>query len=761
MKNLFVAVLLTVTILLNSYGQEKHIYDKKIDSLILAFRNHKSDTSKIDVLLEISNKIKNNNPDSALFYLGKAEYLAKKNKFDSLLIEIYAEIGVTYWQKSEYKPCNNFLRQSLELAKQFKDTKQITNALYNLANVHTTQGNYTQSRLFFDNVLKYLSDTDTVKIAKTYNAIGNIYLMQNDNHTALDYYTKAINLLEKVKSPRDYSLSLNNIGIIYYNQENYEKALQFYHKCLEIKESVNDYLGIAQSYNNLAMIYDIMKEKSKSRSYYLKALEIFKKIDNKSSIGGVLINMAELELNSNNYDLALKYYNESIEIHQNLIEKRGLIYAYGGIGLIYWKKGNHVAAIESIKTAIQYGIKLDAKRELMEQYEKLIEIYIETKQYKHASDYFKLLSDLQKEVYKEENSKNISELQTRFEFQNKEREIELLKKNKELNDLDLKNKEAEVKRQKAVMHSLFVVLIVIITASIIVVRMYLFKRKTASLLLEQKEEISQQKEELLAQSELLHNTNKILEKKNNQITDSITYAEKIQAAILPDNNDILNSFSDSLIIFKPKNIVSGDFYWYKEINGSKYIAVIDCTGHGVPGAFMSMIASTLLNEVVNDSKSTAKILHELNDGINNAFKKANADSDDGLEISICRIEPDFFQISSTNQSVYCYQKSEFKIIEPDILSVGGMFSPKANQSYAQFEINKTKDTIIYLHTDGLQDQLSEKNMKKYSESKLIDLIKSNVDSSLELQKMKIIEEIEKWKGKNEQTDDICLIGFKI
>ncbi|MDA3882230.1 MAG: SpoIIE family protein phosphatase [Bacteroidales bacterium] len=294
------------------------------------------------------------------------------------------------------------------------------------------------------------------------------------------------------------------------------------------------------------------------------------------------------------------------------------------------------------------------------------------------------------------------------------------------------------------------------------------KRKLERMVDERTQEINQQKEELQLQSELLVKNNDELSRTNRLIQDSISYAKRIQDAMLPTQQTIQQNLLDSFVLFKPKDIVSGDFYWFVEQNGVYYIAVADCTGHGVPGAFMSMIGTTLLNEISNE-KSNQKpsvIIEKLNKGVITALnqnKDGNPDSqDDGMDITICAINPSeqSIQISCANHVVFVMHKDSVDSVEGDICSVGGLFSAE-DKGYTNHEFRYKPGMCVYMFSDGYQDQFGGARNKKFMAARFKDLLFEHKDLPMNEQKEILDKTFEDWRGTHRQIDDVVVFGVKL
>ena len=261
----------------------------------------------------------------------------------------------------------------------------------------------------------------------------------------------------------------------------------------------------------------------------------------------------------------------------------------------------------------------------------------------------------------------------------------------------------------------------------------------------------------------------IIEQKNHHITDSIRYAQTIQNAVLPKTEALETSFTDTFLIYKPKDIVSGDFYWHTHTNEhTQFVAVADCTGHGVPGAFMSMIGNTLLHEIINinDIHDTAAILEELDSRIKNSLRQQESDNNDGMDIAICKIEQTdagIIQLEFTGAKRpilwYSQETQELTRVKPTKRSIGGRFTSK--RSFEKVNLELKKGDIVYLDTDGLADQAMQKNGRKIGSPLLLKLIKANVHLPLATQKENILTTVERLQGEMPQRDDITLMAFQV
>lgn len=284
---------------------------------------------------------------------------------------------------------------------------------------------------------------------------------------------------------------------------------------------------------------------------------------------------------------------------------------------------------------------------------------------------------------------------------------------------------------------------------------------------QQNEEIKQQNEELSTQRDNLNEAYQSLFEKNQMLDDSIQYAKLIQTSILPKDGEIRKYVPDSFLFFKPKATVSGDFYWFYGYPDKFIVAVADCTGHGVPGAFMSMIGNTLLNRIVKEESiiDPAIILEKLNAGVIDALNQGaglNETQEDGMDISICYadLQKKELTIACANQIVFITQNNKPEMIKGSIYSIGGLISYKSHPHFSNQTYAISQGTTVYLLSDGYQDQFGGFNYDKFGMTRFEKLLTSIQSKTMEEQ-LKVIETThEEWRGAKNQTDDILILGIK-
>jgi serine phosphatase RsbU (regulator of sigma subunit) len=306
-------------------------------------------------------------------------------------------------------------------------------------------------------------------------------------------------------------------------------------------------------------------------------------------------------------------------------------------------------------------------------------------------------------------------------------------------------------------------------------KLYVEKEKLEA----EKKKVEEKVKKLWSQSMAIHkekeriNELKVeIEKKHTEIIDSVNYAKRIQEAILPDTKEITSFLPNSFILFHPRDIVSGDFYWFSNKDNKSIIAAIDCTGHGVPGAFMSMIGNTLLNQIVNEKAITdpAQILNNLNFEISRSLKQTHEDSEsrDGMDGAICcfefistdGVEKEIkLHYAGANRPLYFVRNDTLEETKANKFPIGGI-DLEVPKAFTTHTFTLQSNDTIYIFTDGYADQFGSNN-KKLMTKKFKEVLNSIQDKSMDAQKSYLEAYIQEWKGTTEQTDDILVIGIKI
>jgi tetratricopeptide (TPR) repeat protein len=697
------------------------------DSLLNLIRQDKQDTLKAKHLIAYARNMAYINPDTAIILCKEALQLVTPvttPEFSNVKAgtEVYAielirlkaigSLGNCYFMKSDFFKALECYTQALKIAEKLNHKKSIAAYSGNLGNVYSLQGNYPKALDYLSKALKINEElNDQGGVATTLLNIGSIYLYLEDYEKSLQYDLKALKLSEKTDNNKVKETVLGNIGIIYRHQGKYEDAMK---------------------YNTMA--FDVAKADG-----------------NKSGMGSQLGSIGEIYTATKDYTNALKYHFKSLALAEEVGDKNEIALNLGFIGELYMLTGDFKKAEDYLKRSHELYKVIGVLDNLAEVQSSLSHLYDTTGRYKEALTHYKEAMRIKNQIYNEKNEKKIVQKEMTLEFEKREALT------KSVHEKQLAIAEAEKKRQWIVFWCVIVVLAVSVGFAAVVLRSLRITRKQKEIIEAQKNVVQKQKE--------------IVEKQNEKILDSITYAQSIQQSILIEEDDIRRFLPDSFVFYKPKDIVSGDFYWFSKLDDKIIVAAVDCTGHGVPGAFMSMIGNTLLHQVVNENgvTSVSEILRQLNIGIYNALRQGTnrALSKDGMDIALCCIDYKTKELhfSGAQQPLYIVNDNELIVVNGDRNSVGGgyrlMNSDPMKTNYASHTFSLINNMTIYFSTDGYLDQFGGEHRKKLGLQEFKNLLLRNRHLSMQAQKSALIAAHDAWKGNNAQIDDILVMGIRI
>ena len=570
---------------------------------------------------------------------------------------------------------------------------------------------------------------------------------------------------------------LQNLGITYYNIGDYEKTIQYFIKALRIEEERNNIKGMAQAYNNLGVVFDEIGRKEKALEYYKRSLSIKEEFRDSLMMAPTLSNIGIINLELNQVREALDNFNRALKIDTELNNEEGIVKSLNNIGKsytqmgvydsalyylnqslerssvldtynkaelfnnisnVYLKSGNYPRAIENYQKALDIGLSVQAVLNVQESYKGLSEAYSGLNNYQRALQYYKLFTASKDSVFNESSSVKIARIETDYRIQKREKEIELLKKEAEIRNLNLS-------KNRTVSYFLMGSLVLILVMVGVLYHKYHFKQKSNEILEKQNQEIAN---------------------KNLNILDSILYAKGIQEAILPDTSMLNKVFKDAFIYCTPRDIVNGDFFWFAGKGNYLVMAAVDCTGHGVPGAFMTVMGNSMLNQIVleNDIYMPSKILCELNRSVLSTLHQENfnMNKNDGMDMSVCLYNTTNKELifSGAKRPLYYFKDSRFNLIKGSKYSVGGTFN-RQEKNFQDHKISLDENDTFYLFSDGITDQFGEKLDKKFMNKRWKELLASIQPLNMTDQRAAIEKNLNDWRGNLEQTDDMLVIGVKV
>jgi len=580
--------------------------------------------------------------------------------------------------------------------------------------------------------------------------------MKGDYRACLKYYFMAANLFKKNKNNEGMSKCYTGMGITYWYQGLYNQAVDYFNRNIVISKKLNDNEGLATSYGNLAIIFDELGKLDSSLAYYNKALDIFKKGKNARQLASLYDNMSLIYLQKNDFINALSFHGKGFTIRKSLADTFGLMASMENLGTIYIRQKKADMALEISKEVLRLAQKFNAREDLKFAYINLRDAYELKGEYKAAFDVQSKLMRLKDSIRNQENLNQTAEMEAKFN--NKEKEAEL-------SEIKLEQKLIEQENENRNKKKNFLITILIISGiSFLLIAFLIFKRFKEKQKIA--DELKTKNDAISAQKIIIDKAYSELAEINKDITDSIKYAKRIQEAIFPTQQLFNEILPESFVLFKPKDIVSGDFYWIDKIDNDIYIAVVDCTGHGVPGAFMSIVGFNLLNKAIHENKCRlpAEILNQVNYDLNETLKQSIEESQvkDGMEITLCRWnkKSNEFIFSSANHIMYQIKNDTLIMHRGDKQPIGAFYGEEL-KSFTNQVINIDKGDHFYLTSDGYADQFGGPKGKKFKYKQFEEKIMEIHDKPLPEQKEFLNKVFLGWKGNLEQIDDVLVFGIKI
>jgi len=576
------------------------------------------------------------------------------------------------------------------------------------------------------------------------NQIGyNYYFLSDFNHS-VEFFLKTLKICELQGNKSGIAGCHNNIGSIYLELEDTVNALHHHLLALSIRKEINkndeeSKNAIAMSYGNVGKTYFLASNYTKAMEYYNLCLAISKEVGNKKREALMLNNIGSILAEQKKYNEALPYFLNALNLYKEIDSPENVALCLNNIAEIYFRKKDYTNSIENYKAALVISENNSTLSDMKTSYDGLRNCYVALGDYKLAHDYLSKSVLIKDSIFNEENSSQINELLAKFDSDKKEQEIKILQKDKEMSSW-LRN-------------SLIVGSLLLVFLAISLYSRNKVKQKANS-------ELSLKNKNIEEQKQIVEYQKLALEVHQKEIVDSINYAKRIQYALLA-NEDLLSKNLDShFVLFKPKDIVSGDFYWATEHNNSFYIAVCDSTGHGVPGAFMSLLSIGFLSEAIKE-----KSIAEPNQVFDYVRKRliesiTNEDQRDGFDGILLRFEKTSHTITyvAANNHPIIVSNNEIRHLAYDKMPVGkGVKSDK----FTLHTIQSSKEDTIYLYTDGYADQFGGEKGKKFKYKPLNDMLLLNNKRTLNEQKEILDTTFNNWQGSLEQVDDVLIVGIKV
>ena len=734
-------------------------------------------------------------------------------------------IGIINHYQGNFDSAIEFYKKALDGYASVDYKKGISDCYNNSGSAFLQKANYREALENYSNALKISQElNDDQGVSMCYLNMAIVYRSQGEYDKSIEYNQKALQIFLKLNDKKGEALYYNSIGIIYKVQGNYDKAIDCYIKSLKIKEVIGDRHGMAQTYSNIGNIYKIQSINDKALEYYIKAQSIYEELENKDGISTCYLNIGNVYSALGKDDNALDYYTKSITISEEIGNKEQAIYCFINVGSIYQEKGNYDKALSCYEQALSITNEIGSNSYIADVYVALSDFYLEISKEKltsygsrasnlrKATDYgnkallfaqnvnnlsqeisaartlmdsYKLLGDNSKalefagvlmdvkdSLYAIQKTQVLADMEGRYQNEKKQKEIEILAKDSVI-------AQEKAQKQKIIIFSISTGLgFLVFLVTFILRRLQITRRQKRIIeeqnneILEKNEELNQLNEEISAQRDNLELMNieitlqrDQIARQHDDITASINYASRIQQAMLPPQEIVAKHYPEFFVMYRPCQIVSGDFYWFKQFKNIMYIAAADCTGHGIPGAFMSMLGLSLLNETIGprDANPPHESLNEIRKRLKKTLHQTGirGEQQDGMDMALCMIdlETNTVQFTGAYNPFYLVRNGELQVLKGDRMPIG--VHPRDNESFTTKEIQLQANDCFYIFSDGYVSQTNGEKLTKFKSSRLQETLLQINAKPMGEQKQILENTFDNWKGHHEQVDDVLVVGVRV
>ncbi len=686
-----------------------------IDSIkpILA---QKTDSARISLLLLTSDAYLKFSARKAIEPATEARMIAVQFGDEKKEANALLAMGKAYAQTGDMTNAIACFDESVTLMRKVGTNAEVGDLLINEGNAYNDAGSYDQALTASLDAFKLFDAlNDKRGMARSLIVSGNVFrLLENFTRAAKDY-ENALILCRTIPDPKLESSCLNNLSIVYQDKGVFDTALVYCRQAMAINERINDDYALAKVLNNMGSCYWNMAMNADSTMDSLLVLTY--------------------------YDTATVYYLSSLDIRKKLGDRRGQSSTLYNLGAVSLMQDNADKAIEYFLRALELAKEIQAVDLQLFFYESLHEAYVRKDDVEKALEYYKRYTEVKDSIFNQDMKDGIAEMQAQYDVEKYEAETRVTQAQKDL-----------IVWSSVIGGILFIVIIFFIWRQST-------DRKRANVAL------NAQKIEIEKKNEALNEANEEIELKNKDITDSIRYARRIQEAILPELEFATTIGKSGFVLYKPKDIVSGDFYWMARKGDLLLFAAVDCTGHGVPGAFVSIVCSNLLTQAVNEHgfHEPNDILNDVNARLSVTLRQRVDESKvrDGMDIALCclNMATGVLRFAGAFNPAWIMRGGELVELKADKFPVGN-FEDEALRKFVRQEIQLQKGDRVYVFSDGYSDQFGGPLGKKYKRVQFIEFLRKIQTYPIHEHKGLLEREHLAWRGSLEQIDDIVVMGVE-
>lgn len=669
-------------------------------------------------------------------YIDSLHSALKKEQPDSSKANTYNRLAEAY-RYVDVNKNREYAQKAIKLSRSPIYPHGLSMGYNLLAQSYENEGLFAEAIVYYDSSLAVARTMpDRSEEARVLLNIANVYNSTADYSTSANYVMQSLELQEQLNDTFGIAVCRLTLGNIQYGQGDYKSSIVNYISALEMNRKSNKNPQFEAS--TLANIGAILVQQSLYDSalvFFRQADVLFRSMGADAKVASSMNNIGSCMFHLGHLDSALIYLHTGRAMNETLKRPGGLATSLLTLGNVHDSLGNADSAFYFYRKALLISSQYQLKEDLLSSYKSLADEFEKTGKPDSALNYLRKSIELNELLHGEAELRKLDQLKQNKLIHDKEQELRLQEANAIIAEEALRNKVSLLAGGVAIL----------ILLSLLLYTRFRSKQMVARVLENKNREITNQKDE---------------------ITDSINYARRIQDSILAPMHIVKQVIPDSFILYLPKDVVSGDFYWVEEENGHRIFAAVDCTGHGVPGALMSVVGFNLLNRAVKEMHLTkpSDILRELDFGVNKLLRQSESENTvkDGMDLSLCSYQPEtrMLQYAGVFNPLYIVRNGQLMQVKADKTPIGVNVDGVVD-TYTNHEIQMESGDMIYLFSDGYADQFGGPHGKKYKYNKMRELLLSISQYSPEEQEIRLRGEFNYWKGELEQVDDVLIIGMRI
>ena len=758
------------SVLVSSYALAQH--NSVADSLEQVLDTVKTDERRIYNLQQLAWEYRANNPDKAFEAANKALKLSIKINDKVETAKSFGYLAILYKNAGKYNQALEYNVKALKVYKEHNEKLLMSDSYNNLGNIYIILGRNQEAIYSYQESISLCNELGIpLEAILPLNNMGEVYRKSGDMENATQCFTHALKLARESKDESMIVYCLCNMGYIYEMQGKYDSALSYYNRSKNFNNRNNDFYSLSYDYAFIGRAYSAMEDYDNALDYIDSALAMIKDIDHPHALAEFYVEKGSIYRKARNPGKAMESYNKALNINKELGLKIEMAKCLDSVGTVLFYDNNNIAkAIETFTQELELSQEMGDSVGMANSHFQLGSLFRAIEKIpnaeRHLQDAEKISKIIKYNKVWSKTCQQLSELYAALDSTKlSARYLELfdslemadfgkmkykydtakMEKEAQLQELQLQQKQFQL-------YASIIIAILLFLLSLWIFNFYRQKKKANEQLEFANKEINHQKS--------------IIEHKNKDIVDSINYAKRLQLAILPSDDDFKKILPDAFVFYNPKDIVSGDFYFLDKVGNNIFFSVADCTGHGVPGAFVSFVGHKALGHAISDLGLTdpGKILDTVRNEVELTFdKNEKGEVKDGMDISlgVLNTKTGALHFAGAHHTMYRVTKND----EVALLEIkGNRHAVGAGQGKEPFTTQQAevkKGDMIYFSSDGYSDQFGGPAGKKYKTSQFKKLLLELHDKPVATQKELLAKAHNNWKGALEQVDDVCVFGVRI